>query len=125
MSKADADQLRQAWDYIERNGFQTTATGYVSPGDEHAACALGALAYTAKLDLVIEAAAGDALFGVVKHTWRAARWLYRAQPRQPKLGGLYLRATVAIFQHNDRRVGGFDGARDWFAKAIALAEADA
>lgn len=42
MSKADAEQLRQAWDYIERNGFRTGSTGYIEPGDECAACALGA-----------------------------------------------------------------------------------
>ncbi|WP_078344561.1 DUF6197 family protein [Mycobacteroides chelonae] len=125
MSAADADQLRKAWDYIERNGFQTTTTGYVSPGDERAACALGALAYTAKLDLVIEAAAGDALFRIVKHTWRAARWLYRTQPRQPKLGELHQRAATAIFRHNDQTVRDLDGAREWFADAIALAEANA
>ncbi|AMT71950.1 DUF6197 family protein [Mycobacteroides immunogenum] len=125
MSAADADQLRQAWDYIERNGFQTRGTGYASPGDERAACALGALAYTAKLDLIIEAAAGDALFAIVKHTWRAARWLYRTQPRQPRFGDLHQRAAVAIFQHNDKYVKTIDKARAWFAAAIALAEADA
>lgn len=129
MSAADAEQLRQAWDYIERNGFRTLDTGYMSPGDECAACALGALAYTAQMDLHAIAWAPDRCGGtyraIVGETWGAARWLYRTQVWRSGLSNLYARAAKAIYRHNDMWVVDIEGARTWFARAIELAEAHA
>lgn len=127
MSAADADQLRQAWDYIERNGFCTGYTGYVAPGDECPACALGAMAYTAKLDLTKAPEHFCQLTWIVAQTRSAARWLVRAREVRSRLSEPTDNQDIAlaIFRHNDNRVRAVDEARQWFARAIELAEAHA
>ncbi|RIS67601.1 DUF6197 family protein [Mycobacteroides abscessus] len=127
MSAIEAEQLRAAWDYIERNGFRTGSTGYIEPGDERAACALGALAYTAKLDLTKAPEYTDQFTWIAAETLPAARRLIQARQSNFALSQATDARGIAwaIFRYNDNSVKTLDRARQWFARAIALAEADA
>lgn len=128
MSKADADTLRRAWDYIERNGFRRGGLGYEKPGDECSACALGALAASAQLDVAEIREVRDPFSWIVEHTLPAARYLDQARTtayRGPSTPHVGRNISYSIWRYNDNRVRDIDGARQWFADAIALAESDA
>lgn len=127
MSKAEADQLRAAWDYIERNGFRVGGLGYEKPGDECSACALGALAASAQLDLVEIREVRDPFTWVVEQTLPAARRLVEARLTLPRPASTPTATDVSysIWRYNDNAVRTIARAREWFARAIKLAEANA
>ncbi|WP_078344560.1 DUF6197 family protein [Mycobacteroides chelonae] len=126
MSKAEADQLRAAWDYIERNGFRVGTLGYEQPGDECSACALGALAAAAQLDVKAVKHDRDPYRWIVEKTLPAATRLAQARDALPVRPGVDIDdVTSAIWRYSDNVVRTINNARQWFADAIKLAEADA
>jgi len=131
MSKADADILRRAWTYIVVNGFAIGRTGYRKPGDECASCALGGLAAAEGLNLDDSDDAGyPDDFTYIVDKVPASKWLVEAQGTKTESRLTQPHRTYpaecdtawSIWRHNDSVVKTFARARDWFARAIILAD---